>query len=300
MKHVFILNPAAGKAGGASQLEQRIRALDDARVEIYYTKCPGDATNYVRALCEASPEESFRFYACGGDGTLNEVVCGALDQPNAAVGIVPCGSGNDFVKAFGGRDRFEDLTKQLTASELPIDVMMAGDRPAVNVVNFGFDSNVCMTMIRVRRKPVIGGKNAYTTGVVNALLRGMRTKCTLTADGSVVNDGDILLCTVANGQYVGGSYRCGPRSKPDDGLMDLDYMSPISRVKFLSLVKSYQRGDFLENPKFEGIAHYRQAREITVDAPGDFWVCIDGEMYNMNHFTLKIREKALRFLLPET
>ena len=107
MKHIFLMNPAAGKTEGKQAIEEQVRkACEDAGVvyEIYHTTGPNDATAHVEACCKAEPNEELRFYACGGDGTLNEVAAGAYRYPNASVTVVPCGSGNDFVKVFGGAE----------------------------------------------------------------------------------------------------------------------------------------------------------------------------------------------------
>ena len=98
MRHFFIVNPKSGPQDASPALRQLIKeAGADNSAEIHVTKCPGDATRFTAEKCRESSEE-MRFYACGGDGTLNEVVNGAAGFSHAAVGCWPCGSGNDFVK----------------------------------------------------------------------------------------------------------------------------------------------------------------------------------------------------------
>ena len=99
MKHIFIVNPAAGKASTAEFLKEELgRVGEGYDWEIYETKAPEDATLFVKKTCEENPSTAIRFYACGGDGTVSEVVTGAIGPENASVGCYPCGSGNDFVK----------------------------------------------------------------------------------------------------------------------------------------------------------------------------------------------------------
>lgn len=300
MKHIFVINPAAGKENAFDKLCARLAdgefSLD---YEVYRTQAPGDATSYIRALCAEHPEEDFRFYACGGDGTLNEVVSGAVGFANASVGCYPCGSGNDFVKYYGGADRFLDLSAQANAVEEKIDVIQVGDRYAINAVHFGFDSRVAETVERVRRKAIIGGSNAYRTGVIVGLLKGMKNKCRVTVDGELLNAaGTILLCTIANGQYVGGSYRCAPRSLDNDGLLEVCLVHPVSRLKFVSLVKYYTEGTHLDNPKFDKVLVYRRGREIEVEGPDGFAFSMDGELVYRNKFTVRVLPGALRFAVP--
>ena len=137
MKHIFVINPAAGRQSAYDDVCSRLSSgVFGADYEIYRTRHPHDATSFIRSYCEAHPTEDVRFYACGGDGTLNEVVSGVVGHPNASVGCYPCGSGNDFVKYYGGADRFLDLSAQASAEEHLIDLIRVGDRYAVNAAHF--------------------------------------------------------------------------------------------------------------------------------------------------------------------
>ena len=298
MRHVFIINPAAGKEDSYTKLRELLSSREDC--ELYATKCPGDATAYIRARCTEHPEERVRFYACGGDGTLGEVVNGAVGFENASVGCYPCGSGNDFVKYFGGKRVFRDLDALIEAREEWIDLMRVGDSYAVNATHFGFDSAVADTMRRVRRKKIIGGGNAYTTGVVVSLFTAMKNKCSVYADGELLNPkGEILLCTVANGQYVGGSFRCAPRSLCNDGLLEVCLVHPVSIPTFLNLIGDYGKGTHLEERKFEKYIVYRRAKEVRIEAPEGFLYSFDGELVENNSFTVEAVPQAIRFAVPK-
>ncbi|MBE6590355.1 MAG: YegS/Rv2252/BmrU family lipid kinase [Ruminococcaceae bacterium] len=298
MKHVFIINPAAGKEDSVQALKSLLEGREDC--EIYATEGPCDATEYIRRRCSEHPSERVRFYACGGDGTLNEVANGVVGFENASMGCYPCGSGNDFVKYFGGKKVFRNIDALLEAPEEYIDLMRVGDRYAINATHFGFDSAVATTMRDVRRKKIIGGSNAYTTGVVVALFKAMKNKCSVTADGELLNpDGELLLCTIANGQYVGGSFRCAPRSLCNDGLLEVCLVRPVSRVTFMKLIKSYGAGLHLEDKKFEKYIVYRRAKSLEIEAPEGFIYSFDGELIENDHFTVEVAPRAVRFAVPK-
>ncbi len=301
MKHIFVINPAAGKENSYECIKKELEALDtDADWELYQTKGNMDATEFVRAYCKEHREE-VRFYACGGDGTLHEVVNGAVGFAHASVGCYPCGSGNDFVKYYGGKEPFLNLREQLEAPDELIDLMRVGEKYAVNATHFGFDTCVAQTMHRVRRKKIIGGKHAYTTGVVVGLLHGMKNTCTVTADGEVVNPkGKILLCTVTNGQYVGGSFRCAPRSLNNDGKMELCLVTPVSIFTFLRLVGTYTEGKHLDNPKLQKFIRYRRVQTVRVQAPEGFLYSLDGELLTSTDFTVETLPAAVRFAVPRS
>lgn len=301
MKHIFIINPAAGRENSYEKIERAMQSLGEPiDYELYQTKDRGDAIAYIREYCRTH-QEPVRFYACGGDGTLNEVVNGVVGFPHASLGCYPCGSGNDFVKYYGGKEVFYDIPSLIDAEEEYIDLMRVGDRYAINATHFGFDSCVADTMMRVRRKKLIGGRNAYTTGVVVGLFKGMKNECRVYADGELLNpEGQILLCTVANGQYVGGSFRCAPRSLDNDGLLEVCLVRPVSHFTFLTLVNYYKKGEHLDNPKFEKFLEYRRAKTVRIEAPEGFVYSFDGELIAQNAFDVEIVPAAVRFAVPRT
>lgn len=298
MKHIFIVNPAAGQTDADSTVRTYLHTRQDIDWEIYRTKGPTDATAFVRRWGEEHPGEAVRFYACGGDGTLNEVSSGAVGNPDASVTVYPCGSGNDFVKYYGGKEVFLDIGALIDAPDSSIDLMRVGDRYAINVTNFGFDTCVAKTMIRVKRKKIIGGSHAYITGVVAGLLSAMNNKCTVYADGEALNNGRMLLCTVANGSYVGGSFKCAPRSKNDDGLLEVCLFRPLNHFQFVGLLGDYTAGRHLDVPKFQKYLQYRRAKRVDVEAPEGFAYSLDGEIVYQNRFTIEIAAGALRFAVP--
>ena len=301
MKHIFILNPAAGKnnAAAAAHLQEQMKRYDGTLTyEFYKTQCAGDATAYVRRRCEEEPSEPLRFYACGGDGTANEVLHGVVGHDNASMTIFPCGSGNDFVKYYGGARRFLDIDALLAAEETPIDIMRVGDRYALNVTHFGFDTAVTRTMEKYRHKKFMGGKKAYTMGVVSALLKAMKNHCTVWVDGEQINDGKMLLCTVANGTHVGGNYKCAPHSDNTDGLLEVCLVRPISRFTFIKLIGIYRDGTHLDDPRFRNIIAYRRGKSVRVSAPEGFAYLLDGEIVEQNEFTVEICPGAVRFAVP--
>ena len=235
MRYVFVVNPFAGAEDNVGKIREAIQQLEEKELcEVYATKAVGDAVGFVKDWCQDHPGEEVRFIACGGDGTINEVFNGAVGcGDHVSVTCYPCGSGNDFVKVFGGADKFKEIEKLMHAPTQKLDLLKVGDRYSNNVVNFGFDTTVAITINEERSKTGHGNKNAYTKGIITALLKSMKNQCSVKADGEELNpEGKLLLCTLANGQYVGGSFKCAPRAKTDDGLIEVCLVKPISRLRF--------------------------------------------------------------------
>ena len=301
MKYVFVINPRAGEANSEYAVR---KAIENSEVknscEIYITQGVEDATVFVRDYCEKHPDETVRFIACGGDGTLSEVFNGAVGHENAEVSCYPCGSGNDFVKAYGGPEKFFDINKVIHAKAEKIDLLKVGDRYSNNVVNFGFDTTVAITVNEGREKNGNAGKNLYTKGIVKALINSMRNRFKVTADGELLNpEGVALLCTLSNGRYVGGSFKCAPLAELTDGYMEVCLVKPISRLRFVSLLGVYTRGEHINNDKFKDIIVYRRAKKVEVEAPEGFAFSLDGEIIYQNRFTVEVVPLAVKFAAPE-
>lgn len=301
MKYIFIVNPAAGVKNHHEEIETAIKESDlDIDYEIYDTRSPLDATRFVKTYC-AEHNEKVRFYACGGDGTLNEVANGAAGYPNVEIGCIPMGSGNDFVKYYGKKEDFLDLKNNFEGTAEPIDLLKVNDVYSINAVHFGFDSVVANTISKIKRKPIIGGRNAYTVGVIYALLFGMKNRCTVTVNGQDLNNGKILLCTLANGSHVGGSYNCAPRSANNDGMMEVCLVKPISFFNFLRLMNSYKIGRHLDDPRFKKYIVYRRTDKVScISKEKQFHVSVDGEVISTDEFIVESVHNAINFVVPKS
>ena len=294
MKHVFIINPKAGN--GCAENTVKTLLEDRTDCEFFTSSGVSDTISFIRNRCAKEPLETICFIACGGDGTVNSVANGVLQSENAAMSVLPLGSGNDYVKAYGGKDGFLDIAALLSTEPHPVDVIRVNDRYCVNAFHFGLDSAVANTMNLVKPKPIIGGKHAYTTGVLRALICSMRTPCTIRVDGETIHSGNMLLCTVTCGEFVGGSYRCAPRTLLDDGLAEICLVKPVSRLRFLNLMNAYKRGEHLTDPRFQSVIRYCRGKEIEVEGGPGFLVSLDGEVVSGSSFRAEVIPGRLPFV----
>lgn len=299
MKHIFIVNTTAGKESCLEMVKDGISRCEEVvDYEIHTPTSPNESIKFIRTYLENHKDEEVRFYACGGDGTINKVATGINGFPNASMSVLPFGSGNDYVKYYGGKDNFKDVCKVIQGTDKKVDLMKVNDKYALNSTHFGLDSVVAKAMNKLRRNVIFGKKRAYPFAIAWAFITGMRNKCTVYADGERLNNGDILLCTVSNGKYVGGSYFNAPNSLNDDGLLEVCLVKPVPRLKFLGLIKYYVAGTHIDNPKFKDIVVYRQAKKVTIEGPKGFCVSIDGEIYESQHIEIENLERVIRFAVP--
>lgn len=310
MKHIFIVNPHAGKQSCEALVRTSVAPYQqDYDIEIYVKQHRGDSYEVVRRYRDLYPDEELRFYACGGDGTLREVAYALMGLDGVAFTSFACGSGNDYVKYYGGPDRFRQVKPLLDGTLDRIDMMTVNDNApgsygpdkvyAMNATHFGLDYRVAATMNRLRRHRLLGGSLCYPASVAEAFVGGMRTRCRVYADGELLNpSGELLLCTVAHGICVGGSYHCAPRSSNSDGLLEVCLVHPVSRLRFLTLMSAYQHGTHLDDPRFSRYIVYRQARHVVIEGGDDFGVSLDGELYLSPTVDVRVVPQTLSFIVP--
>lgn len=300
MKHIFVINPAAGKTDPANTLLPRLQLLFAGRVEeleTYMTTGVGDATRFVRERCAASGGEHLRFYSCGGDGTMNEVLQGLAGCANVAMGIVPCGSGNDFVRSFPECD-FSDLELQINAEERPIDLIRFNDQWSANICNAGLDADVCKNMSRYKRLPLVSGSGAYIMALVSVFFRPMGKKAHIVLDDGRVMDENILILVMSNGGFYGGGWNSAPKFNVEDGLMDLCIVRTISRLRMLKVIGKFQKGLHVGDPTLEDCVIYTRCRSLTIDFETPTNLNSDGEMSESTHVEAAIVPLALPLILP--
>ncbi len=301
MRHVFILNPVAGKTRAAlgliEQIESYFGTHSDEKYRIRLTECAGDATRIAAEECAAG--DAVRLYACGGDGTLQETANGILPYSAAELAVVPCGSGNDYVRTFGGKEYFLNLPDLIEGAAISVDAVDCGDRRSLNIASIGMDAKVCEKMLRYKNLPGVGGSLAYDLAVLDVLCHPIGDELTLTIEtqeGTIERRGQFLLALAANGQYYGGGYRGAPRAIADDGVLDFVLVKKISRLRILNFLKLYKAGNYEHLECCEhirGYAMHAQAARPTV--------CnVDGECAVGDTMDFKVLPASYRFVLPAT
>ena len=296
MRHLFLINPHAGKSDRSAEISQAAKALCAGLgepCEIVISQNPGELTEQAR-LAGASGQET-RIYACGGDGTLNEVVAGACGFDSLSVTSFPCGSGNDFIKQFARPELFGDLSQFRQTETRRIDLIDAGGRKAANIVSVGFDARIGTSIDAYRRHPLLSGPRAYHASVVVNLLKGVSKPCRLELEDGVTVEGDLTLVCACNGSWYGGSYHPVPEASMFDGMLDVLAVKHVSRLTVAKVIGAYQKGKYADYPEL--ISHYR-TRSLRIVTPEEEPVNLDGELMMSRDLTVSVCPAALRFFAP--
>ena len=310
MKHLIIFNPIAGKGreGFEDQIKKSFKGLD---YEIYKTEGPRSVISFLREYLKKNNKETVRVYACGGDGNVHEAVNGMIGFDNAELAVLPVGTGNDFVKTYGAMneviEQYRSFKPLIEGKPIEIDVSKISGQSlrepmySVKVINFGFDAIVGARGNYYKEhglpKGAKEGTNPYDYALKHdAMKYGRFNDIEVYADGEKLNEKQILLATLAQGQWVGGQFKCAPKSDNTDGLIDVCILKTMTFLGLGLIIGTYTKGKHLDKPRKKIV--YRQAKEIRMVGPKDFDVCIDCEMICGKEFKVEICPKAIKLVPP--
>lgn len=293
--HLF-LNPTAGR-GRSGKREPRILELlgrPGFPVEVHLSRNVGD----LEAQVQQQVNDGARcLVVAGGDGSVHEATNGIMRADGeAALGVIPTGTGNDFAKAAGVTLDWEHATALLAdriAAKSPprgIDVGRINDRFFANAAGIGFDAKVTR-IARSYHMPI--GDLVYLLAIFHCMVDGIATPHMRITAGKTIWDGPITLANIANGPWIGGMFHIAPGALNDDGVFNLLIAAPVSRTKILTLLPKLIKGTHL--PEKE-IVH-EPVTQLIVECSKPVASHLDGEVQPLQQrFEIKLLAGALRLL----
>lgn len=294
--HLFIINPAAGSWDRTAQYRTKIDEICSARgldYRIEVSGAPGECARIARQAAQSG--KSYRIYACGGDGTLNEVVTGVAGYPNVAVTVFSGGSGNDFVRLFNEPQAFFQLERLLDPEEREFDLIRCNNDYALNVCSVGLDARIGTDVASYKRLPLLHGFRAYAVSALINVIRGITDHYVVEVNGETLDKPMTMIC-VCNGQYYGGGFHPVPDSDPTDGLLDVLLVNKVSRWKIARVIGKYKNGRYADFPK--EIRHLRTKHlRIRCDKPSA--TNLDGELRMNQVLDISLADEKIRFFYPK-
>ncbi len=285
----LIFNPSAGK-GRAGRLRASVSRFLEGRglrPVWHVTEGPGHAGSIVGELPGEVP-----VIAVGGDGTVHEVAA-ACAGTRRILGVLPAGSGNDYVKALGvGTNLRRALEVLVGGSVRVVDAAEVNGIPFNNGLGVGFDAEVAAGVAEA--PAYLGGTGRYLWSV-GRLLKDFRChEARLVLDGDVVESRTILVA-VALGTTYGSIFRLTPEAVLDDGLFDVIWSEEVNRAEVLRLIPAALGGTLAKRRK----VHTARAREVSLDLAEEIPAHVDGEMLApTRHFRARVLPGALRVMVP--
>lgn len=296
MRHLFIMNPHAGRYDRSQEMLEKVRFAMEGRRESWEavrTAGPGHAMALVQEA--ARQGDPMRIYACGGDGTLNEVVNGAAGQPQLAVTHCPIGSGNDFLRIFGNdAGRFWQLDQLLDGPQTAMDLIDCNGRFSLNVCSVGFDARIGFGAADFKKLPLVGGPTAYQLSAARTIIRGIHLPYQVEVDGEAMPGERFTLMCACNGRYYGGGFNPSPDAMPDDGVLEFIVVPAVSRFTVMALIQKFARGEIGEIPQ----AILRRGREMKVRCDRVTAVNVDGERVDGEEISFRLSDKKVQFFYP--
>lgn len=298
MKHIFIINPTAGKRNQTSRMlsmAEQLRRQHGLNCSCMLTERPGGATEVARKAAETG--EEIRVYSCGGDGTAGEVANGLAGFGNAAMTCIPIGTGNDFLKNFGDDlDKFSEAENLWNGPQFPLDLIDCSGRCALTIACAGIDARVAEDVHKFSHAPLLNGKGSYIAALaVNFLFKGTAQRWAVTVDG-LTTIGKYSLVSVCNGRYYGGGFMPIPQARMDDGILDTIIVQGIGPLQFTRFVGPYAVGDWQQ---FSHLARVVRAQEVRIQSETvDIVVCLDGETFRSRDVSFRLSDKKVNFFGP--
>ncbi|MBR2823895.1 MAG: diacylglycerol kinase family lipid kinase [Clostridia bacterium] len=286
--YAFILNPIAG-SGFAVETMEKIEAEMKRRNQpyrVFRTEAPGHGTELARRL--AADETVRAVISVGGDGTAFEVASGVMGT-GKPMAVIPAGTGNDFIKtAKIPKDPMEALNAALTGTAAPVDMGRLGEGSFLNVCGTGFDVTVLDFAESLKQR--YRGLLPYFLGLLKAIAHYRPVRLKLEIDGQK-EEGEYLICSVANGRYIGGGIPICPAADPEDGKLDVVLVKNVPRRKIPLYLPGLMMGRIL---------HFRVTRHLLaeeVHMEGEnMRLNVDGEIFSMNRADFAVRKKVLNLI----
>lgn len=294
MKHIFVINPISGHQNALELIPI---------IEEYFKDKPNDfdikITQYPKHATEIAAtyhvSDDVILYACGGDGTANEVLNGL--GPDIPMAIIPSGTGNDFYRMFGlqSKDPKQLLIQTIEGKMCYVDCGIASGKRFLNCSTMGFDADVGYEADRLARQKWMPSSLVYLTAVLKILTRRKVLDMTLDFNGQTLKV-KALIVAVMNGQFYGGGFIPTPMANIQDGVFDLCIIEDTYLLNILKLLPKYMKGTHTQ----ESIVKFYKTSAVRIRCIGGASIQTDGEISRLEDLDIRMLAKGLKVRVPHT
>ena len=285
MYHI-IVNPQGGKGKSLKALTtvEEIFKNNNAQYVVHKTEYAGHATEIARELSK-TPDTNI--VVMGGDGSFHEVLCGINNFDNVTLGLVACGSGNDFIKKSGHSTNVKEAVQTILNGKVGfVDYMELGKYRCLNVGGGGMDVDV---LLKYANCKTLKGKAAYYYSLFYTLLHTRFHHLRITADG-VTKDTSVFMIGVGNGGFIGGGIPICPNAIVDDGLLNVGYVSEMKKSKIIFRLFKFLKGKHVGT---DWGGEYT-AKKVTIEALDDSRFELDGEIIEDTKLDIEVVHNKLK------
>lgn len=293
MKNIrFIINPSSGRKNSKRLIDDVCMNLLDSGflVSRYYTQKAGDAMNDVANACSIGVDY---IIACGGDGTVNEVVNGLYKcNTKIPLGIIPAGTMNDFAHITDMPSTVNEIVEMIKGGKTKyVDIGKTGDRYFANVAAGGFLTAVAHN-VSASSKTLFGRNAYYIEGVREFFADASKTKRIKFTSKEFNGEEDVMLFLVSNSTSIGGFRKIAPFAEIEDGLLDCLIITKSSFQETLTILFSMNSGKHINHPN----VIYFKTKDILIESKEHLVVDVDGDIGGLLPMKFEIIENGLMIL----
>lgn len=285
MYHI-IVNPQGGKGKSLKALKtvEELFKNNNAQFTVHKTEYAGHATEIAKELSK-TPDTNI--VVMGGDGSFHEVLCGIDNFDNVTLGLIACGSGNDFIKKSGHSTKVKDAVQTILNGKVGyVDYMELGKYRCLNVGGGGMDVDV---LLKYASCKTLKGKAAYYYSLFYTLLHTRFHHLRITADG-VTKDTSVFMIGVGNGGFIGGGIPICPNAVVDDGLLNVGYVNEMKKSKIIFRLFKFLKGKHVDT---DWGGEYT-AKKVTIEALDDSRFELDGEIIDDTKLDIEVVHNKLK------
>ncbi len=285
----FIINPVAGKGRGAKFLETIKNRMNEANIDydISFSNYSGEE----KLIASQAVEEGCTdIISVGGDGTLLETFNGIVGK-DVVLGIIPSGTGNDFIKAIGiSKNLDENLDKIIEGKFKYIDYGKINDSYFLNVAGMGIDGEILINSLKFKK--FLKGGISYLLSTMHTLRKYKCANVTIKVDGRKL-ERKIYLAAVGNGNFIGGGMNVCPNAKVDDGYFEVVIVNELKKSKFIRLFPSVYKGTHTK----EDVVEVIYAKKVEIIAHDELHINADGNIIGSNYANMEIVELGQKIIM---
>lgn len=285
MYHI-IVNPQGGKGKSLKALKtvEELFKNNNAQFTVHKTEYAGHATEIAKELSK-TPDTNI--VVMGGDGSFHEVLCGIDNFDNVTLGLIACGSGNDFIKKSGHSTKIKDAVQTILNGKVGyVDYMELGKYRCLNVGGGGMDVDV---LLKYANCKTLKGKAAYYYSLFYTLLHTRFHHLRITADG-VTKDTSVFMIGVGNGGFIGGGIPICPNAVVDDGLLNVGYVNEMKKSKIIFRLFKFLKGKHVGT---DWGGEYT-TKKVTIEALDDSRFELDGEIIDDTKLDIEVVHNKLK------